>query len=191
MCSVVCLFVSFILTFVLSVLLWFTASDYPFAIFKIVLMHDSLHQVTIFKILYTLRIITLGSTFNYKVPIVVDFVVQEVNEFNTATNYNLPFYKQVNVVKKSLKIPKRWSESVNRRTYNTIRVTAKLSNSEQSYKGKVKTHIYINRQNGQIEKEKRTNKDLQNIAHKTSNANTTQNRSWTQMLQKVKQFLIY
>ena len=29
----------------------------------------------------------------------------------------------------------------------TIRVITKLSNSEQSYKGKVKTHKYINRQN--------------------------------------------
>ena len=28
-----------------------------------------------------------------------------------------------------------------------IRVIAKLQNSEQSYKGKVKTHKYINRQN--------------------------------------------
>jgi hypothetical protein len=28
-----------------------------------------------------------------------------------------------------------------------IRVIAKLPNSEQSYKGKVKTHKYINRQN--------------------------------------------
>ena len=30
---------------------------------------------------------------------------------------------------------------------DTIRVITKLSNSEQSYKGKVKTHNYINRQN--------------------------------------------
>jgi hypothetical protein len=29
----------------------------------------------------------------------------------------------------------------------TIRVITKLPNSEQSYKGKVKTHKYINRQN--------------------------------------------
>ena len=29
----------------------------------------------------------------------------------------------------------------------TIRVITKLTNSEQSYKGKVKTHNYINRQN--------------------------------------------
>jgi hypothetical protein len=29
----------------------------------------------------------------------------------------------------------------------TIRVITKLSNSEQSYKGKVKTHKFINRQN--------------------------------------------
>ena len=31
--------------------------------------------------------------------------------------------------------------------FNTIRVITKLPNSEQSYKGKVKTHKYINRQN--------------------------------------------
>ena len=30
---------------------------------------------------------------------------------------------------------------------NEIRVKTKLPNSEQSYKGKVKTHKYINRQN--------------------------------------------
>jgi hypothetical protein len=30
---------------------------------------------------------------------------------------------------------------------NIIRVITKLPNSEQSYKGKVKTHNYINRQN--------------------------------------------
>jgi hypothetical protein len=30
---------------------------------------------------------------------------------------------------------------------DTIRVITKLPNSEQSYKGKVKTHKYINRQN--------------------------------------------
>jgi hypothetical protein len=32
-------------------------------------------------------------------------------------------------------------------TSSTIRVITKLPNSEQSYKGKVKTHNYINRQN--------------------------------------------
>jgi hypothetical protein len=31
--------------------------------------------------------------------------------------------------------------------WRTIRVITKLPNSEQSYKGKVKTHKYINRQN--------------------------------------------
>jgi hypothetical protein len=35
----------------------------------------------------------------------------------------------------------------NTMTDNTIRVITKLPNSEQSYKGKVKTHNYINRQN--------------------------------------------
>ena len=34
-----------------------------------------------------------------------------------------------------------------RESFNTIRVITKLPNSEQSYKGKVKTHKYINRQN--------------------------------------------
>ena len=32
-------------------------------------------------------------------------------------------------------------------TYGIIKVITKLPNSEQSYKGKVKTHNYINRQN--------------------------------------------
>jgi hypothetical protein len=32
-------------------------------------------------------------------------------------------------------------------TINEIKVITKLPNSEQSYKGKVKTHNYINRQN--------------------------------------------
>jgi hypothetical protein len=31
--------------------------------------------------------------------------------------------------------------------YKEIKVITKLPNSEQSYKGKVKTHNYINRQN--------------------------------------------
>ena len=31
--------------------------------------------------------------------------------------------------------------------YRSIKVITKLPNSEQSYKGKVKTHNYINRQN--------------------------------------------
>ena len=45
------------------------------------------------------------------------------------------------MVEENLKIPKRYSEAVNR-----IRVITKLPNSEQSYKGKVKTRKYINRQ---------------------------------------------
>ena len=32
-------------------------------------------------------------------------------------------------------------------TFRSIKVITKLPNSEQSYKGKVKTHNYINRQN--------------------------------------------
>ena len=38
-------------------------------------------------------------------------------------------------------------DSRNGRTRKQIRVITKLPNSEQSYKGKVKTHNYINRQN--------------------------------------------
>jgi hypothetical protein len=34
--------------------------------------------------------------------------------------------------------------------YGSIKVITKLPNSEQSYKGKVKTHNYINRQNQSI-----------------------------------------
>jgi len=34
-----------------------------------------------------------------------------------------------------------------RKTYFTLRVITKLPNSEESYKGKVKTHKYINSQN--------------------------------------------
>ena len=36
---------------------------------------------------------------------------------------------------------------IDRQLTTTIRVITKLPNSEQSYKGKVKTHKYINRQN--------------------------------------------
>ena len=39
------------------------------------------------------------------------------------------------------------SENDNINMNSTIRVITKLPNSEQSYKGKVKTHNYINRQN--------------------------------------------
>jgi hypothetical protein len=34
-----------------------------------------------------------------------------------------------------------------KKTHNCLRVITKLPNSEQSYKGKVKTHNYLNRQN--------------------------------------------
>ena len=40
-----------------------------------------------------------------------------------------------------------WHTSVQLSLKYTIRVISKLQNSEQSYKGKVKTHNYINRQN--------------------------------------------
>ena len=36
---------------------------------------------------------------------------------------------------------------ISRGNISEIRVITKLPNSEQSYKGKVKTHNYINRQN--------------------------------------------
>ena len=43
---------------------------------------------------------------------------------------------------------KQWKESYLRKSITgKIRVITKLPNSEQSYKGKVKTHNYINRQN--------------------------------------------
>ena len=45
--------------------------------------------------------------------------------------------------------------------YTVIRVITKLPNSEQSYKGKVKTHNYINRLNQQPENcENRNDPDL-------------------------------
>jgi hypothetical protein len=43
-------------------------------------------------------------------------------------------------------VDKRWYSSVGR-SIHQIRVITKLPISEQSYKGKVKTHNYINRQN--------------------------------------------
>jgi hypothetical protein len=39
------------------------------------------------------------------------------------------------------------SPNTEQKLCKTIRVITKLPNSEQSYKGKVKTHDYINRQN--------------------------------------------
>jgi hypothetical protein len=58
-------------------------------------------------------------------------------------------YSLRNVVCEKLQIP---TEKVNflrklLHTLDQIRVITKLPNSEQSYKGKVKTHNYINRQN--------------------------------------------
>jgi hypothetical protein len=41
-----------------------------------------------------------------------------------------------------------------------IRVITKLPNSEQSYKGKVKTHKYLNRQNQSENCENRNDPDL-------------------------------
>jgi hypothetical protein len=38
-------------------------------------------------------------------------------------------------------------DQINSSLFQKIRVITKLPNSEQSYKGKVKTHKYINRQN--------------------------------------------
>ena len=38
-------------------------------------------------------------------------------------------------------------DQINSSLFQKIRVKTKLPNSEQSYKGKVKTHKYINRQN--------------------------------------------
>ena len=44
--------------------------------------------------------------------------------------------------------------------YLNIRVITKLPNSEQSYKGKVKTHNYINRQNQSTTGKLKTNMGL-------------------------------
>ena len=41
----------------------------------------------------------------------------------------------------------RWRNQESKIQTEKIRVITKLPNSEQSYKGKVKTHKYINRQN--------------------------------------------
>ena len=46
--------------------------------------------------------------------------------------------QNITVGKQYVSIPYKWC---------IIRVITKLPNSEQSYKGKVKTHNYINRQN--------------------------------------------
>jgi hypothetical protein len=46
--------------------------------------------------------------------------------------------------------PIQSSTLVSYQQYHQIRVITKLPNSEQSYKGKVKTHKYINRQNQSI-----------------------------------------
>jgi hypothetical protein len=40
-----------------------------------------------------------------------------------------------------------WLRTGTKMWHSQIRVITKLPNSEQSYKGKVKTHKYINRQN--------------------------------------------
>ena len=53
----------------------------------------------------------------------------------------LHVYLKMYNINESLKIPK------NRQCNDQIRVITKFPNSEQSYKGKVKTHKYINRQN--------------------------------------------
>ena len=48
--------------------------------------------------------------------------------------------------KPETKANEEWA-SQRQRQMNGIKVITKLPNSEQSYKGKVKTHNYINRQN--------------------------------------------
>ena len=57
----------------------------------------------------------------------------------------LNFCRTVYIALLSL-IVKKWSLHISYNMKN-IRVITKLPNSEQSYKGKVKTHKYINRQN--------------------------------------------
>ena len=47
--------------------------------------------------------------------------------------------------------------------YLQIRVITKLRNSEQSYRGKVKTHNYINRQNQSTNRAKRDFRNIQQL----------------------------
>jgi hypothetical protein len=57
-------------------------------------------------------------------------------------------YSEIQNVTMNDKIILHYRDSSNRKIIerDTIRVITKLPNSEQSYKGKVKTHNYINRQ---------------------------------------------
>ena len=52
-----------------------------------------------------------------------------------------------NVTFSNISVISWWSVLLVEETGGQIRVITKLLNSEQSYKGKVKTHNYINRQN--------------------------------------------
>jgi len=68
--------------------------------------------------------------------------------FNTQTDRMLTHHKAI--TKPSPRTQQRTNPQYNKRFSNTmiiIRVITKLPNSEQSYKGKIKTHNYINRQN--------------------------------------------
>ena len=56
-----------------------------------------------------------------------------------------------------------------------IRVITKLPNSEQSYKGKVKTHNYINRQNQSTTKQRQLDSDTPQHDHR-ANTETTRFR---------------
>ena len=70
--------------------------------------------------------------------------MENIEDFCVSHNYT-----QRDLLLLLLPIWKIWKKIVKR--YG-IKVITKLPNSEQSYKGKVKTHNYINRQNQKIEK---------------------------------------
>jgi hypothetical protein len=62
------------------------------------------------------------------------------------------YYSKKKARGKMTSLPVMWENRMHDNKYHillthTIRVITKLPNSEQSYKGKVKTHNYINRQN--------------------------------------------
>ena len=60
---------------------------------------------------------------------------------------NSKFLSFISILSKSYIKEQRVGLSINCGIQGQIRVITKLPNSEQSYKGKVKTHNYINRQN--------------------------------------------
>ena len=82
-----------------------------------------------------------------------DYDIMYVVLIHTAMNLNtgrLNQHKYVQHIAKILYQTPNYDTHTHKQqmaTIEWIRVIAKLPNSEQSYKGKVKTHNYINRQN--------------------------------------------